>query len=229
MKRKEIYPKNHLNIIVIFKILIVSISLLFASKIALADQNDPRLNNLFKKLNETENQDEIRDLISDIWNIWYEVDDPKVIEYFEKGIQAMNLRNYPLAIRFFNNLIEEDPNFAEGWNKRATVHFMMGNFDQSMQDIIKTLELEPRHFGALDGMGLIFIHQGQFQQAIDVYDKMLEIFPFPKSITTKIAIIIIPVQPIFPIINIYIQISILNKYLYSSFSGAFFIALSISS
>ena len=178
MKRKEIYPKNHLNIRVIFKILIVSISLLFASKIALADQNDPRLNNLFKKLNETENQDEIRDLISDIWNIWYEVDDPKVIEYFEKGIQAMNLRNYPLAIRFFNNLIEEDPNFAEGWNKRATVHFMMGNFDQSMQDIIKTLELEPRHFGALDGMGLIFIHQGQFQQALDVYDKMLEIFPF---------------------------------------------------
>ena len=178
MKKKEIYPKNHLNMRVIFKILIVSISLLFASKIALADQNDPRLNNLFKKLNETENQDEIRDLISDIWNIWYEVDDPKVIEYFEKGIQAMNLRNYPLAIRFFNNLIEEDPNFAEGWNKRATVHFMMGNFDQSMQDIIKTLELEPRHFGALDGMGLIFIHQGQFQQAIDVYDKMLEIFPF---------------------------------------------------
>jgi tetratricopeptide (TPR) repeat protein len=178
MKRKEIYPKNHLNMRVISKILIVSISLMFASKIALADQNDPRLNNLFKKLNETENQDEIRDLISDIWNIWYEVDDPKVIEYFEKGIQAMNLRNYPLAIRFFNNLIEEDPNFAEGWNKRATVHFMMGNFDQSMQDIIKTLELEPRHFGALDGMGLIFIHQGQFQQAIDVYDKMLEIFPF---------------------------------------------------
>ena len=178
MKRKEIYPKNHLNMRVIFKILIVSIIILFASKIALADQNDPRLNNLFKKLNETENQDEIRDLISDIWNIWYEVDDPKVIEYFEKGIQAMNLRNYPLAIRFFNNLIEEDPSFAEGWNKRATVHFMMGNFDQSMQDIIKTLELEPRHFGALDGMGLIFIHQGQFQQAIDVYDKMLEIFPF---------------------------------------------------
>ncbi len=186
MKRKDIYPKNHLNMRVIFKILIVSISLLFASKIALADQNDPRLNNLFKKLNETENQDEIRDLISDIWNIWYEVDDPKVIEYFEKGIQAMNLRNYPLAIRFFNNLIEEDPNFAEGWNKRATVHFMMGNFDQSMQDIIKTLELEPRHFGALDGMGLIFIHQGQFQQAIDVYDKMLEIFPFSvKTIDKK--------------------------------------------
>ena len=183
MKRKEIYPKNHLNMRVIFKILIVSISLLFASKIALADQNDPRLNNLFKKLNETENQDEIRDLISDIWNIWYEVDDPKVIEYFEKGIQAMNLRNYPLAIRFFNNLIEEDPNFAEAWNKRATAYFMMGDFDKSMLDIVKTLELEPRHFGALDGMSLIFIHQGQYQEALKVYDQMLELFPF--SIRTQ--------------------------------------------
>ena len=170
---------------VMFKIFILSLSFLFVSNVVIADQNDPRLNNLFKKLNETENQDEIRNLISDIWNIWYEVDDPKVIEYFEKGIQAMNLRNYPLAIRFFTNLIEEDPNFAEGWNKRATVHFMLGNFDESMKDIIKTLELEPRHFGALDGMGLIFIHQGQFQEAIEVYDKMLEIFPFSTKTMDK--------------------------------------------
>ena len=169
---------------VMFKIFILSLSFLFVSNVVIADQNDPRLNNLFKKLNETENQDEIRNLISDIWNIWYEVDDPKVIEYFEKGIQAMNLRNYPLAIRFFNNLIEEDPNFAEGWNKRATVHFMLGNFDESMKDIIKTLELEPRHFGALDGMSLIFIHTNQFEKAIEVYDKMLEIFP--NSIGTKL-------------------------------------------
>ena len=185
MKRKEIYPINHLSMKVMFKIFILSLSFLFVSNVVIADQNDPRLNNLFKKLNETENQDEIRNLISDIWNIWYEVDDPKVIEYFEKGIQAMNLRNYPLAIRFFNNLIEEDPNFAEGWNKRATVHFMLGNFDESMNDIIKTLELEPRHFGALDGMGLIFIHQGQFQEAIEVYDKMLEIFPFSTKTMDK--------------------------------------------
>ena len=161
-----------------FKVISIIIFLFLSYTSVKADQNDPRLNNLFKKLNKTENQQEISDIIKDIWDIWYEVDDPKVIEYFEKGIQAMRIRNYPLAVRFFNNLIEEDPNFAEAWNKRATVYFMMGDFDKSMQDIIKTLELEPRHFGALDGMGLIFIHQGQYQQAIDVYDKMLEIFPF---------------------------------------------------
>ncbi|MBI29508.1 MAG: hypothetical protein CMI95_06455, partial [Pelagibacteraceae bacterium] len=111
--------------------------------------------------------------------------DPKVIEYFEKGIQAMQLKNYPLAIRFFNNLIDIDPNFAEAWNKRATVHFIMGNFDQSMKDIKRTLDLEPRHFGALDGMSLIFIHQKEYEQAIGVYDKMLEIFPYSISIIEK--------------------------------------------
>ena len=176
MKKREAYQKNHLSLRAMFKFLTIII-FLFTTKVY-ADQNDPRLNNLFKKLNETENQEEISDLIKNIWNIWYEVKDPKVIEYFEKGIQAMRIRNYPLAIRFFNNLIEEDPNFAEAWNKRATVYFMMGDFDKSMKDIIKTLELEPRHFGALDGMGLIFIHQEQYEQAIEVYDKMLEIFPF---------------------------------------------------
>ena len=178
MRKKELCLKNHLNFKAMFKAISIIIFLFLSFNSVKADQNDPRLNNLFKKLNKTENQQEISNIIKDIWDIWYEVDDPKVIEYFEKGIQAMRIRNYPLAVRFFNNLIEEDPNFAEAWNKRATVYFMMGDFDKSMQDIIKTLELEPRHFGALDGMGLIFIHQGQYQQAIDVYDKMLEIFPF---------------------------------------------------
>jgi len=178
MRKKELYLKNHLNFRVMFRVISIITFLFLSITSVKADQNDPRLNNLFKKLNKTENQQEISDIIKDIWDIWYEVDDPKVIEYFEKGIQAMRIRNYPLAVRFFNNLIEEDPNFAEAWNKRATVYFMMGDFDKSMQDIIKTLELEPRHFGALDGMGLIFIHQGQYQQAIDVYDKMLEIFPY---------------------------------------------------
>ena len=178
MKKKELCLKNHLNFKVMFRLISIITFLFLSITSVKADQNDPRLNNLFQKLSETQNQEEITDLIGDIWNIWYEVDDPKVIEYFEKGIQAMRIRNYPLAVRFFNNLIDEDPDFAEAWNKRATVYFMMGDFDKSMQDIIKTLELEPRHFGALDGMGLIFIHQGLFQEAIDVYDKMLEIFPF---------------------------------------------------
>ena len=96
----------------------------------------------------------------------------------------MNLGYLARAIDYFNKVIISKPNFAEAWNKRATAHFMMGNFDLSMQDISKTLQLEPRHFGALDGMGLIFIHLDQPEKAIEIYDQMLKIFP--NSVDTKL-------------------------------------------
>ena len=82
-----------------------------------------------------------------------------------------------MAVAFFTRVIDKNPNFAEGWNKRATVYYMLGKFDASMMDIYETLKLEPRHFGAMDGMGLIFIHLEQFDKAIDIYDQMLKIFP----------------------------------------------------
>lgn len=150
----------------------------------LADQNDKRLNILFDKLIVTENQQEIRKLTNQIWNIWNEIDDPKITRAFETGVQMMNLGYLPRAIDYFNEVLISKPNFAEAWNKRATAHFMMGNFDLSMQDISQTLQLEPRHFGALDGMALIFIHLNQSKKAIEIYDQMLKIFP--NSVETKI-------------------------------------------
>ena len=149
-----------------------------------ADQNDQRLNYLFDKLAITKDQQEIETLTNQIWKIWHEIDDPKMTRTFETGIQMMNLGYFKRSIDYFDKVINKNPNFAEAWNKRATAHFMMGNFDLSMQDISKTLQLEPRHFGALDGMSLIFIHTNQFEKAIEVYDKMLEIFP--NSIGTKL-------------------------------------------
>ena len=86
MRKKELYLKNHLNFRVMFRVISIITFLLLSITSVKADQNDPRLNNLFKKLNKTENQQEISNIIKDIWDIWYEVDDPKVIEYFEKGI-----------------------------------------------------------------------------------------------------------------------------------------------
>ena len=150
-----------------------------------ADQNDQRLNYLFDKLAITKDQQEIETLTNQIWKIWHEIDDPKMTRAFETGVQMMNLGFHSRAIDYFDKVIFEMPNFAEAWNKRATAHFMMGNFDLSMRDISKTLELEPRHFGALDGMGLIFIHLNQPEKAIDIYDKMLEIFPNSNSTKMK--------------------------------------------
>ncbi|MDC6448049.1 hypothetical protein PQZ42_03090 [Alphaproteobacteria bacterium] len=149
-----------------------------------ADQNDKRLNYLFDELVSTENQQAISKLTNQIWNIWHEIDDPKITIIFETGLKMMNLGYLPKAINYFDKVILSKPNFAEAWNKRATAHFIMGNFDLSMKDISTTLQLEPRHFGALDGMALIFIHLNQLENAIEVYDQMLKIFP--NSIDTKI-------------------------------------------
>ena len=108
----------------------------------------------------------------------------KIPTLFWSSPKALTITPKLMSILFFTRVIEKKPDFAEGWNKRATIYFMMGEFDKSMLDINQTLQLEPRHFGALDGMGLIFIHLDQPEKAIEIYDQMLKIFP--NSVDTKL-------------------------------------------
>ena len=184
MKKKDLFHQNHLDKRIMFKFTLTILFLLTISSSLYADQKDKRLNYLFDKLVVAKEEKEINKITNQIWKIWHEIDDPKTTRDFETGVQMMNLGYYKRSIDYFDKVILNKPNFAEAWNKRATAHFMMGNFDLSMQDIGQTLQLEPRHFGALDGMGLIFIHTNQYEKAIEIYDKMLEIFP--NSIGTKL-------------------------------------------
>ena len=158
--------------------------LLFAFSIK-ADQNDARLENLFEILSKTESNIQINEVTSSIWDIWHETNDPSIEEDFYRGLESMRAGDLIMSVAFFTRVIDKNPNFAEGWNKRATVYYMLGKFDASMMDIYETLKLEPRHFGAMDGMGLIFIHLEQFDQAIDIYDQMLKIFPNNSSTKQK--------------------------------------------
>ena len=150
-----------------------------------ADQKDTRLESLFEILSKTENNIQINEVTSKIWDIWHETNDPSIEADFYRGLESMRTGDLLMAVAFFTRVIDKNPNFAEGWNKRATVYYMLGKFDASMIDIHETLKLEPRHFGAMDGMGLIFIHYQQFDKAIDIYDKMLEIFPNNSSTIQK--------------------------------------------
>ena len=142
-----------------------------------ADQNDARLEDLFKILSKTESDVQINEVTSSIWDIWHETNDPSIEADFYRGLESMRTGDLLMAVAFFTRVINKNPNFAEGWNKRATVYYLLEKFDASMMDIHETLKLEPRHFGAMDGMDLIFIHHQQLNKAIDIYDKMLEIFP----------------------------------------------------
>ena len=184
MKKKDLFHPSLFVYMIMFKFIFTFLFFFTISLSLYADQNDKRLNYLFDKLAVAEEEKEINKITNQIWKIWHEIDDPKITRDFETGVQMMNLGYYKRSIDYFDKVILHKPNFAEAWNKRATAHFMMGNFDLSMQDIGQTLQLEPRHFGALDGMGLIFIHTNQYDKAIEIYDKMLEIFP--NSIGTKL-------------------------------------------
>ena len=152
------------------------ISLLFVFSVN-ADQNDERLEGLFEILSKTESDIQINKVTSSIWDIWHETNDSSIDADFYRGLESMRTGDLLMAVAFFTRVIDKNPNFAEGWNKRATVYYMLGKFDASMKDIRETLNLEPRHFGAMDGMGLIFIHLEQLDKAIDIYDQMLQIFP----------------------------------------------------
>ena len=163
--------------------------LLFAFSIK-ADQNDARLENLFDILSKTESDIQINEVTSNIWDIWHETNDPLIEADFYRGLESMRTGDLLMAVAFFTRVIDKNPNFAEGWNKRATVYYMLGKFDASMMDILETLKLEPRHFGAMDGMGLIFIHLEQFDKAIGIYEQMLEIFPNNSSTIQKKEILI---------------------------------------
>ena len=150
-----------------------------------SDQFDSRLISLFDKLYLSKDGKEINGITRKIWDIWHETNDVSIEEDFFRGIESMQTRDLIKSVSFFTKVVEKKPDFAEGWNKRATAYFMMGEFDKSMLDINQTLKLEPRHFGALDGMGLIFMHSQQYSEAIKIYNQMLKIFPNNKSIIDK--------------------------------------------
>jgi len=142
-----------------------------------ADQTDPRLDALFVALQEESSSNESVRIEQRIWAIWTLSGDQEVDVLMRQGIDAMNEGQLDVAIRLFGAATEKAPAFAEGWNKRATVLFYAGYPDESMHDIQKTLALEPRHFGAIAGMGLIFMQRQDWVSALRAFEQVLKIHP----------------------------------------------------
>jgi tetratricopeptide (TPR) repeat protein len=97
------------------------------------------------------------------------------------AVEAMNKERYTDALDILDQVILLDPDFAEGWNKRATVHFLMKDYGKSIADIQHTLALEPRHFGALSGLGMILRDIGEDHRAVEVFRRTLSVHPQLKN------------------------------------------------
>ena len=164
-----------------FLIFIFCISISFVFLVlnppAMADQNDTRLDELFHKLKTANSLQKALPFEIQIWNIWMEHQNPNARSSLTKGIEAMQQQNFEQALDHFSQLIELEPEFAEGWNKRATVLYLMGRFHESDADVVRTLELEPRHFGAFSGQGLIRMVLEDWSGSVQSFEAGLSIHP----------------------------------------------------
>ncbi len=162
------------------------LTLAFSNFPVLADQNDPELDILFGKLQTASSFTEANKYVSSIWEIWTAHDDPILNDKMLKGIEAMDNGDYVVAAAVFTDVIEQDPDFAEGWNKRATVYYLMGKIDASQSDVSETLLLEPRHFGALSGRGLLYSASGEPHKALQAFEEAIAVNPFMPSVQVRI-------------------------------------------
>ena len=157
---------------------IIAVLILLAYSLASpADQNAPALDGLFERLAVATSDEEASNITHEIWQRWTANDDPKISQLMQIGIRALNYSAYRKALQSFDRVIEMAPEFAEGWNKRATLYYHINEYRRSIDDIKETLRLEPRHFGAWSGRGLVSIEQENYSGALAAFKKALSINP----------------------------------------------------
>jgi tetratricopeptide (TPR) repeat protein len=132
---------------------------------------------LFEKLQETQNPIEARQLERKIWEAWIKSESDTLDALMQGGIAVMEKGDYGRAQEIFSTMIELKPDFAEAYNKRATVRFLGGDYAGSVADIERTLKLEPRHFGALSGLGTIMERLDNLPEALKAYRRALAANP----------------------------------------------------
>ena len=163
------------------KILILFYFFIINSSNVHANSINEQLNKLFDDLKISSESSSFL-IEQKIWKLWStHPNDEKLTTLLAEGSAAVNNNQLTEAINIFTKVIELDPNWAEAWNKRATVFYLVGQFQKSQDDIDKVLNLEKRHFGALAGQGLVNIQLKNFEKAIKSYQKALEIYPSMRS------------------------------------------------
>ena len=169
---------------------ILSILLALGGQPAVAVDNDAsrsdQLDKLFGELHQASTARNPNTIIADIWQIWGSNNSATAELLIREGTAAMNAHEYDAAEKVLIQLIESYPDYAEGWNKRATLYFMMGRYSDSLIDIERVLDLEPRHFGALGGKAMILQAQGKTIEAIKVLREELAINPHQESVVEAI-------------------------------------------
>jgi len=133
-------------------------------------------NRLLDRLRDSDAQ--VRELSSlALWRIWSRSGDAAIDRLFATGVEQMSAADFDQALASFNEIVRRKPAFAEGWNKRATLYFMLGQYQKSLLDCDEVLKRNPHHFGALSGAGQIHLQLGNLQSALEYFRRAVEANP----------------------------------------------------
>ncbi len=160
---------------------ILVLSLLFFSNINAQEKNS-KLDKLFTQLKNAKDLTSAQVIENEIWEIWsiHPLDNRRgfrLTELLIQGTRLMNMGELSKAYEVFTKIITVESDWAEAWNKRATVLYLMKQYESSLADIEITLVLEPRHFGALSGQALNYIELNLYEKAIKSYKAAQRIYP----------------------------------------------------
>jgi tetratricopeptide (TPR) repeat protein len=136
-----------------------------------------QLDELFATLAAADNREAARAAERGILRLWLESGSDTVDLLVNRALEATDEEDYPLALDFFDRIITLEPGYVEGWNRRATIYFLNDDYAKAIADLEQVLAIEPRHFGALAGLGTMLRELGHEELALDAYRQALALDP----------------------------------------------------
>jgi tetratricopeptide (TPR) repeat protein len=114
---------------------------------------------------------------SSLWQVWSRSGNSEIDALFERGVEQMRRGDADAAIQTFTTIIQKKPDFAEGWNKRATIYYLVGEYEKSLRDCDEVMKRNSNHFGALSGYGQIYLQLDKPERALEYFERALQVNP----------------------------------------------------
>lgn len=149
-----------------------------------SEETEPESQQLLDALGQAEDAATAQNIEHALLQAWTRSGSDTVDLLMARAAESMERRDFPVALELLTTVVEIKPDYAEGWNRRATLYYLMDEYALSVSDIRSTLTLEPRHFGALSGLGLILQSMGRKKSALVAFEEALKVHPFLESAST---------------------------------------------
>lgn len=137
-----------------------------------------QLDRLFSQLAQSKTPEDAKVIEDLIWDVWNRSGSISVDLLMDRALEALAAGDYDNSLTFLDEIVDLAPGYSEGWNKRATVHFLRDDYASALGDLEATLALEPRHFGAIAGLALVLEDLGDKEGALDAYRRVLAVYPY---------------------------------------------------